>query len=141
MVLAEDIFSDTNIPPLDNSAMDGFCLKSADTKNSSPAAPARLKIIGTIYAGKIPRFAVGHQQAARIMTGAPIPKGVDTVIPIEEISEKDGYVFINKPVGKHNHIRNQGEDVRKNEKVILKGKAIRPAEIGMMASVGAFVII
>jgi molybdopterin molybdotransferase len=135
-VLAEDAISDTFIPPLDNSAMDGYALRSADAKEANARSPAKLKVIGSIYAGQLPGLAVKSGEAIRIMTGAPIPKGVDTVIMVEETKEKDGFVLIYNKSEKGKNIRKKGEDIRKNEKVIARGKTIRPAEIGMLAALG-----
>lgn len=135
-VLAEDAISDTFIPPLDNSAMDGYGLKNTDVKGASLSSPVKLKIIGNIYAGQLPSLAVKSKEAIRIMTGAPTPIGVDTVIPVEETKEKDGYVFICNKSEKGKNIREKGEDIRKGEKVISRGKIIRPAELGMLAALG-----
>lgn len=135
-VLAEDAVSDTFIPPLDNSAMDGYALKSADVRKASAHSPVSLKIIGSIYAGQLPRLPVKSGEAMRIMTGAPIPKGADTVVMVEQTKEKDGFVFIYNKSAKDANIRKRGEDIREGEKVIAKGKTIRPPESGMLAALG-----
>lgn len=135
-VLAEDIVSNVNIPPLDNSAMDGYGVRYSDLKGAGKDSPAKLKVITTVQAGRIVKLALKQNQAVRIMTGAWIPSGVDAVVPVEDTKEKDGYVLIYKEVSKLENIRKKGEDVRRNELVIRKGKIIRPGEIGMLASLG-----
>jgi len=135
-VLAEDVFSDIDNPPLDNSAMDGYGVKHRDLKGLTRLNPARLRVIGTLQAGQLPEKVVAQKQAIRIMTGAPIPEGVDAVVPVEDTQEKDGYVLIYKEIEKKSNIRRKGEDIRAKEKVLTKGKLIRPAEIGMLAALG-----
>ena len=133
-VLAEDVTSDRDIPPLPNSAMDGYALRSENTFGASREKPAVLTVIDDIPAGKISTKTVGPGQAIRIMTGAPIPAGTDAIVRVED-TEKDGdrvRVFV--AVRKGLDIRLAGEDVRKGELVIPKGKIIRPAEIGMLAA-------
>lgn len=135
-ILAEDVFSDIDNPPLDNSAMDGYGVKHRDLKGLTRLNPARLEVVGSLQAGQLPQKPVAQKQAIRIMTGAPIPEGVDTVVPVEDTQEKDGYVLIYKEIEKKSNIRRKGEDIRAKEKVLTKGKLIRPAEIGMLAALG-----
>ncbi|HPD56445.1 MAG TPA: molybdopterin molybdotransferase MoeA [Smithellaceae bacterium] len=135
-VLAENIFAGRNIPPADNSAMDGYALRASDTKNATEKNPIRLKIVEDIPAGKISRKKIGKVQAARIMTGAMIPAGADAVIRQEDTRKDNGEIMIFAPVAKNTDIRFAGEDVRKGELVISKFSVLRPAQIGMLASLG-----
>ena len=135
-VISEDIQANRNIPPLDNSAMDGYALKYEDVQKASSNDPVRLEVIEDLPAGFISKKKLEKGKAIRIMTGAPIPKGADTVIPVEETKKEDGSVLIFKAVGLGENIRKSGEDVKKGDRVISKGDAIRPAEVGMLASVG-----
>jgi molybdopterin molybdotransferase len=135
-VLAQDAVSDSHIPPLDNSSMDGFGLKNTDSKNARPASPVKLKIVGTVYAGQVFCREIHHHEAVRVMTGTVIPQGVDAVVKLEDTTEKHGYVYIYNQLERGSYIRKQGEDIRKNEKVIRKGKVLKPAEIGMLAALG-----
>jgi len=135
-VISEDIQANRNIPPLDNSAMDGYALKYEDVQKASSNDPVRLEVIEDLPAGFISKKKLEKVKAIRIMTGAPIPKGADTVIPVEETKKEDGSVLIFKAVGLGENIRKSGEDVKKGDRVISKGDAIRPAEVGMLASVG-----
>jgi molybdopterin molybdotransferase len=135
-VLAEDIISNLNNPPLDNSAMDGYGLRSNDLKGAALSHPVKLKLIDTIQAGQTPKIFLKKNKAVRIMTGAPIPRGVDSVVPVEETKEEKNFVFIFKEIEKGSNIRLKAEDIRKNELVIARGKIICPAEIGVLAALG-----
>ena len=135
-VIGEDIVAPRNLPPKDNSAMDGYALRWSDTGGATRENPAILEVIEDIPAGSIPRKAVGQRQAARIMTGAPIPEGADAVMRMED-TEKDGRkVRIFAEAAEGQDIRRAGEDVTRGEKVITRGDIIRPAEIGMLAALG-----
>jgi molybdopterin molybdotransferase len=135
-VLAEDIHANRNIPPLDNSAMDGYALRIEDIQKASPNHPIRLEVIGDLPAGSISKKRLERGKAIRIMTGAPVPKGADTVIPVEETKKENGFVLIFKAVALGENIRKSGEDAKKGDRVISKGDTIRPAEVGMLASFG-----
>jgi len=135
-VMAEDIYANRNIPPLDNSGMDGYAVKYADIRNGSKGRPIHLKVVENLPAGSVSTKRLGKGQAIRIMTGAPIPKGADTVIPVEETEEKDGFVSIFKAAPFGEYIRRAGEDVKRGDGVLSRGDFIRPAEVGMLASVG-----
>jgi molybdopterin molybdotransferase len=135
-VIAEDIYARRNIPPLDNSAMDGYAVRWGDIRNASQDHPIRLEVIGDLPAGFISTKTLEKGKTIRIMTGAPIPKGADTVIPVEETKKEDGFVLIFKAAAPGENIRKSGEDVKEGDRVISKGDTIRPAEVGMLASVG-----
>jgi molybdopterin molybdotransferase len=135
-VIAEDIYARRNIPPLDNSAMDGYAVRWEDIRNASQDHPTRLEVIGDLPAGFISTKTLDKGKTIRIMTGAPIPKGGDTVIPVEETKKEDGFVLIFKAAAPGENIRKSGEDVKEGDRVISKGDTIRPAEVGMLASVG-----
>jgi molybdopterin molybdotransferase len=135
-VIAEDISAKRDIPPLDNSAMDGYALKFEDVQKASPDHPVRLEVIEDLPAGFISKKKLERGKSIRIMTGAPIPKGADAVIPVEETKKEDGSVLIFKSAVLGENIRKSGEDVKKGDRVISQGDTIRPAEVGMLASVG-----
>ena len=135
-VLGEDIYAPRNLPPADNSAMDGYALRAADTAGATPDKPAVLEVIEDIPAGVLPEKTIGPGQASRIMTGAPVPQGADSIARMED-TEKDGkHVKILVSLQGGTDIRRAGEDVREGELAIPKGTVIRPAEIGMMAALG-----
>jgi molybdopterin molybdotransferase len=135
-VMAEDIYAGRDIPPLDNSGMDGYALRWEDIRNASPDHPVQLEVIEDLPAGFVASQRVGKGQAIRIMTGAPVPKGADTVVPVEDTEEKDRRAFILKSLGAGANIRRAGEDVKKGDLVISRGDLVRPAEVGMLASLG-----
>lgn len=135
-VIAEDVYAPRDIPPLDNSAMDGYAVKWEDIKEASKERPIRLKVIEDLPAGFISKKVVERGCAIRIMTGAPIPKGADTVVQSEDTISEGPFVQILSAPPFGDNIRKAGEDVKKGDKVISKGDLIRPPEVGMLASLG-----
>ena len=135
-VIGEDIFAPHNIPSADNSAMDGYTVRHIDTKGATKDKPLQLKIIEDIPAGKIALKKIKKGEAARIMTGAVIPKGADSVIRQEDTKKNGKTVIIYTSAIKGQNIRFAGEDVRKGELVVNRGSALRPADIGMLAALG-----
>ena len=116
--------------------MDGYALRSEDVRQASQDHPVRLVVIEDLPAGFISTKTVERGKAVRIMTGAPIPKGADTVVPVEVTKKEDGSVLIFKATGVGENIRESGEDVKQGDCVISRGDIVRPAEVGMLASVG-----
>jgi molybdopterin molybdotransferase len=143
-VLAEDIKSDINVPPRDNSAMDGFAVRSGDTTGASEKTPRLLRVIDTVMAGSIPRKEVAPGTAVRIMTGAPVPAGADSVVQFENTDEAKSQaaggpaqqVGILSEARAGLNIRKAGEDIARGAIALKKGAVIRAAEIGLMASLG-----
>ncbi len=139
-VLAEDIKSDINVPPLDNSAMDGYAVRSEDTKGASENAPRYLRVIDIVIAGSISKKKVTPGTAIRIMTGAPIPIGADTVVQFERTNEEKNTdntrIGILEEIPPDLNIRRAGEDIARGTLALRKGTVIRPSEIGLMASLG-----
>jgi molybdopterin molybdotransferase len=139
-VLAEDIKSDINVPPLDNSAMDGFAVRSEDTQHASEKTPKFLKVIDTVMAGSISNKEVVPGTAVRIMTGAPIPRGADSVVQFELTDEgkntDNTSVGVLSEIHPGRNIRKAGENIARGMTVLRQGTVIRPSEIGMMASIG-----
>jgi molybdopterin molybdotransferase len=145
-VLAEDIKSDINVPPLDNSAMDGYAVKYQDTLGASEKTPKFLKVIDTVMAGSISRKEVTSGTAVRIMTGAPVPKGADSVVQFENTDDdKRKESALDRPVTRVGilseaksglNVRKAGETISKGAIALKKGTVLRAAEIGMMASLG-----
>ncbi|TSA30016.1 MAG: molybdopterin molybdenumtransferase MoeA [Bacteroidetes bacterium] len=129
-ILAEDIRSDSDIPPFNKSAVDGFACRMADISHP-------LMIIETIPAGRVPSHPIGPGQCARIMTGAMVPEGTDTVIMVEDTEElPEGRIrFIKDTTALH--ICCRGEDIRKGDLVLVKGSLITPPAMAVLASVGA----
>jgi len=133
-VLAEDIIADRDNPPWDNSAMDGFAVRYEDIKQEhAVTTPTVLKVIEDVPAGRFPTKTVGKGEAIRIMTGAAVPQGADTVLKVEDTEATPTSVKVFKPEQQGANIRPKGEDVRAGDCIIPKGKVIRPAEAGMLA--------
>jgi len=135
-VLGEDIYAGRDIPPKDNSAMDGYGLTAEDTMGASRKNPILFDVIEDVPAGYTPTKIVGFAEAAKIMTGAPISRGVDAVVPVEDTEQDGNRVKIFAEVQTGQNVRYTGEDVREGELVLPRGKIIRPAETGMLASLG-----
>ena len=137
-VLARDIYSDCDVPGLDNSAMDGYAIKSADLKGVSKDNPKVLEVIDDIKAGDIPKRILKPNQAIRIMTGALIPKGADSVVMVEDTrkAKEKNKVNIFKEVRIGENIRKAGEDIKKSELVLSEGTHLNSAHIGILASLG-----
>ena len=135
-VIAEDITAPWDMPLCDNSAMDGFAVRSADCA----AIPATLKVTGYIPAGGDVSGPVLRGCAIRIMTGAPVPPGCDAVVPVEETDDGNETVLIREPVKARQHIRFAGEDVATGVTIIVAGTVLRSPEISMLASFGKAIV-
>ena len=133
-VLAEGLRATENIPPFDNSAMDGYAVRAADVQNASQENPVVLSVTETIAAGYAPTKQVSNGQAARIMTGAMMPEGADAVVMQEVTQQEDGKVKILEGVGESENVRFTGESVKAEDLVMGKGKHLRPPEVSMLAS-------
>jgi molybdopterin molybdotransferase len=129
--VAEPVVASLDLPRFDNSAMDGYALRAAD---SGPGAT--LRVTGYLTAGSIERPAVSQGCAVRIMTGAPCPPGADAVVPVEETDNGETSVTLRGTVSPGDHIRFHGEDVRCGEKIIPAGTVLRAPEISLLASLG-----
>ena len=135
-VLAEDVVSRVNNPPLDNSAMDGYALIAQDIQSATPENPVKLEVVEEIAAGYTAKGTLKPGQTMRIMTGAPIPPGADAVL-MQEDTQKDGNsILCMDRADVEENIRRAGEDVKIGEGVLKKGTTLSPAHIGMMAVVG-----
>lgn len=139
-VIAEDVYARRNIPPWDNSAMDGYAVRVDDVEGASKENPAVLKVIESLPAGYISENRLNHGEAIKIMTGAPMPNGADAVVMAEYTEKDGGKVRIFKRPEKGDHIRRAGEDVKDGQLVIKKGQLIRPSEIGMLASMARSIV-
>ncbi len=135
-VLAEDIRAPLSLPIADNSAMDGFVLKAADTRGASFKNPVFLKIKGAIRAGDGGNEPLDARECLRIMTGALVPKGADTVLRKEDARIKDGYLAVSQALSQGNHVRLSGEEIKKGDLVLKKYAIINPGTVGLLASLG-----
>ncbi|MFJ6212592.1 gephyrin-like molybdotransferase Glp [Streptomyces sp. NPDC092296] len=149
-LLAEDVVAAVDLPPFDNSSMDGYALRGADTGGATGQHPAVLAVVGDIAAGAAELPEVGPGRTARIMTGAPLPPGADAVAPVEWTDGGSGTgaaadrmarhssaeVRVHRPVPVGAHIRRRGEDVAAGRTVLTAGAVLNPARIGLLAAVG-----
>jgi molybdopterin molybdotransferase len=137
-VLAENLYSPTNVPPFDRADRDGFAVSSSVTVNASRYSPIYLKIIGKSLAGHRARsHHIGKGQALEIATGAKLPKGADSVIMFEDTtSAANRLVKISKPVNRGDHVSHKGSDVTERKLVLRKGTWITPQDVGLIASMG-----
>jgi len=153
-VAAADIAADTDVPPFANSAMDGFALRAADIVAASSSSPVALRVLGEVPAGGVASIRVEPGSALRIMTGAPVPPGADTVTPFEDTDvwgaggaaegptarpsrPQASVVRVLLPTARGANIRAAGEDVRAGTPVVRRGTLLRPGEIGVLATAGA----
>ena len=141
-VTSSNIYSKINYPTSDNAAFDGFAINSSDTKKISKKLPKEFKIIGSIAAGSKPfKKKIKKFDTVEIMTGGVLPKGFDTIIPIEQIifypnKTKKNSILISKKISKNNHVRFKGSDYKKNELVIKKSTIIHPNHILALKTLG-----
>jgi molybdopterin molybdotransferase len=138
-VLAEEISARRDLPPLDNSAMDGYAFRRADL--DATADGATLEVIAAIPAGSSSDRELGPRQAAKIMTGAPLPPGADTVVPVEDTRAQATKVEVLRVPARGENVRPAGEDVRKGALVLPRGTLLRAVEVGMLASLGRSLVL
>lgn len=143
-VLAEDIMAGTDLPLFDNSSMDGFALLASDVAQAGETTPIILDVVDDIPAGKMPTRHLDTGEAARIMTGAPLPPGADAVVPVEETDFNDRApgtplpesVKIFKAANLGANIRKLGDDIRQGESILPKGQHLRAQDLGILAMLG-----
>jgi molybdopterin molybdotransferase len=135
-VLGEDVSSADAVPGFDNSAMDGFAVRAADTGGASAQAPARLGLVDESRAGRPAERGLGAGEAIAISTGAMLPEGADAVVRVEDTSSGDGAVDVLVEVEPGRDIRRAGDDIERGDLVLRAGTEIGPAELGVLASVG-----
>lgn len=143
-VLSQAVVADESLPPFANSSMDGYAVRSEDLVGATTGKPAHLMVAADIAAGAVSSRRLGPGEAARIMTGAPMPEGADAVVPVEDTNEPwrdperplPDVVEIYRAVGAGDYVRHVGEDIRAGTEVMSAGHMLRPQEIGVLASLG-----
>jgi molybdopterin molybdotransferase len=137
-VLVKDVVARHNVPPFRNSAMDGYAVRAIDASQASWTNPATLRVVGQIAAGQSALPVIGRGEAARIMTGAPMPADADAVVRFEETDERPGQsngdrdaVRIFRAPKPLDNVREAGEDILAGSVVARKGKPLRPADLGL----------
>jgi len=143
-VLAQDISAPDDLPVFNNSSMDGFALRAADMSEAAPDSPRSLRVVADIPAGASPTIFLRPGEAARIMTGAQMPEGADSVVPVEDTdfdSPKAGSpapieVQIFKSVKSGDNVRLRGMDIRSGDIVLHAGRQLKPQDLGLLATLG-----
>ena len=136
--LAAEVVAAATLPPWDNSAMDGYAVRADDVERAGSGDPVVLRVVGVVRAGDVSPLVVGPGEAARIMTGAPIPHGADTVVRVEDTDgESDaGRVTVLAPSERGRHVRGAGQDVLEGEALLPPGHTITPGTVGLLAAAG-----
>jgi molybdopterin molybdotransferase len=136
--LAEDVIAEATLPPWTNSAMDGYAVRAEDVRGASAATPVALRVVGRVRAGEAPGREVGRGEAVRIMTGAPIPPGADSVVRVEDTDRErePGVVHALDDRDAHHNLRPAGQDMRRGERLLDRGHSITPGTIGVLAASG-----
>lgn len=144
-VLATDVNAGISLPPFANSSMDGYAVRAADTASAGRANPVALRVVMDIQAGMMPAGTVEAGQAARIMTGAPLPSGADAIVPVEDTdgdwdkaagAPPPEQVRVFREVAAGAYVRPVGEDIQAGDKVLAAGMVLRPQELGVLAALG-----
>ena len=135
-VLAKDVVSKIEIPSFDKASMDGFAIKSTDTKKTTRKSPKFLKIIGKLFAGDTKKKLIKSGEAIAIATGSPLPNGADSVIMIEDVIKYKDKIKIITKMKKQSNVALRGEEVKKNQLILKKGTWLTPQDVGLIASIG-----
>ncbi len=136
-VLATDIVCDQDLPEFPRSTMDGYAVRGSSTFGASEGNPAYLNVTGSVAMGQSPDFTVGPGEASRISTGGMLPAGADSVVMIEHTESLDRTTLeVYRSVAPGQHVVEVGEDIRKGEIVLYRGKKLRPQETGLLAAIG-----
>lgn len=134
-ILREDVYATNDVPQSDNTAMDGYAVREADIAAATSERPRQLTVVEDLPAGKVPEKSVEPGTAIRIMTGAPIPIGADTVVPVELTDAGSSTVSIRASLSRGANIRRRGEDMHSGDRVLPSGVRLGSAELGVLATV------
>lgn len=135
-ILAEDIIANIDIPPFDRAAMDGYAVRAEDTFGASVNNPIMLHLAGSVEIGEVPNVVVEPGKAVKIMTGAMMPQGSDSVIMLEHTRLNGDFVEVLKSVTPMKNVSKKGEDIKAGEAVLKKGEILQPQDAGVIASLG-----
>jgi len=136
LAVASDLHSRATVPPFTNSAMDGYAVQAMDLAGATADQPVRLRVLGDLAAGGVPKGAVASGEALRIMTGAVLPAGADAVVPVEDTTSAEDWVEVRKPLPAGIHIRLAGEDLQQGQLLVPAGHGLRPGDLGVLAAAG-----
>ncbi|WP_370189834.1 gephyrin-like molybdotransferase Glp [Aeromicrobium sp.] len=134
--LHADVHAPISLPRFDNSAMDGYAVRAEDLAQATSATPVELPVVADIYAGSSRPFAISPGTAVKIMTGAPVPRGADAVVPFEATDRGNARVRFTEAVREGQHVRRAGSDVGQGDLVLPAGTVVGPREAGLLASLG-----
>jgi len=134
--LAADVIAPFDVPGFDRAAMDGYALRGAETAGASEYNPLEFRVRGEVMPGQPFAGDLPPRSAVRIMTGAPVPDGVDSVVPAEFATETDGQIAVTRPVAPGQHIGHRGEDLQTGSAALGVGRHLRPQDLGLAASLG-----
>ena len=140
-VLAEPVRAPMTLPAWDNSAMDGYAVRAADIGSASRERPVRLRVLETVAAGAFPTYRVSDGEAIRIMTGAPVPEGADTVVRVEDTDAGTSDVLVRESRDAGRNVRPRGEDFCEGDALVEAGAVLGPAQLGVLASVGRVAVL
>ncbi len=140
-VLARDVVSTVDVPGFPRSMMDGYAVHAEETYGATAYNALPLRVVGTSFPGVPCSSRVGLGEAARIMTGAPLPEGTDAVVPVEQCDADDQQVRVLDQVSIGKHVGQMGEDIRRGEVVRTAGSVLRPQDLGVMSSIGVGTIV
>ncbi len=136
-ILGEDIYSKLNVPHFRRSTVDGYAVRSRDTHGASESLPMFLEIIGEVEMGKVANMKVTADKAVYVPTGGMVPEGADAVVMIEYVENLDDTnITVSKSVVAKENVVDIGDDIKENQKVLLKGMRLRPQDIGVLSSIG-----
>ncbi|MFX1590803.1 MAG: gephyrin-like molybdotransferase Glp [Promethearchaeota archaeon] len=135
-ILADDIISEMDVPPFDRSAMDGYAIKAEDSFGASPKNPKKIKLVGVIEIGEYTRLSINRNEGMRISTGAPIPKGSNAVIKIEDTEIDKDFVSLYTSLVPGQNISKRGEDLKNGTKILSSGVELKAEHIALLCSLG-----
>ena len=135
-VLAEDIVAPINVPPFPRAAEDGYAVRAEDTYGAGQYNPKELRLVGEVNTGEYKEIKIKKGECIKIATGAMIPKGADAVVRVEDTEEENGVVRVFRPVHPGFDLAPVGEDIKRGEKVLLRGMVLNPPKIGVLAAMG-----
>ncbi|MFA4669386.1 molybdopterin-binding protein [Pyrococcus kukulkanii] len=135
-IVAEDVYSPTDVPPFDRATVDGYAVRAEDTFMASEASPVKLKVVGEVHAGEVPSIELGKGETVYISTGAMLPKNADAVIQFEDVERVNDEIIIQKPAYPGLGVMKKGADIEKGKLLIKKGTKLTFKETALLSAVG-----
>ncbi|RLF88572.1 molybdopterin molybdenumtransferase MoeA, partial [Thermococci archaeon] len=135
-IVAEDVYSPTDVPPFDRATVDGYAVRAEDTFMASEASPVNLKVVGEVHAGEVPSIELGKGETVYISTGAMLPKNADAVIQFEDVERVNDEIIIQKPAYPGLGVMKKGADIEKGKLLIKKGTKLTFKETALLSAVG-----